>query len=197
VDLLPEEDRSHGWAVIQGLETRQNLARQRLTEALQTDRLGALIGRLIDGAEAPPFLDDAAKPADEIIPQLVVHPWKRLRDAAEAIKSGASDEGLHEARILAKRVRYALEATEPVLDKSARQHAKALARLQAALGDLHDTVVSRALLRAIVADYVNPAAAAAVGQIVGYEMARHEHLCQQWRGLWKDASKKPLRAWMP
>jgi CHAD domain-containing protein len=45
---------------------------------------------------------------------------------------------LHELRIAAKRLRYAIELLAPCFPRSISTHAKRAARLQAALGDLHD-----------------------------------------------------------
>lgn len=45
---------------------------------------------------------------------------------------------LHDLRIAAKRLRYAIELLAPCFSRSISTHAKRAARLQAALGDLHD-----------------------------------------------------------
>lgn len=45
---------------------------------------------------------------------------------------------LHDLRIATKRLRYAIELLEPCFDRAISAHAKRAARLQAALGDLHD-----------------------------------------------------------
>jgi CHAD domain-containing protein len=45
---------------------------------------------------------------------------------------------LHDLRIAAKRLRYAVELLAPCFPRSIATHAKRVARIQAALGDLHD-----------------------------------------------------------
>lgn len=45
---------------------------------------------------------------------------------------------LHDLRIATKRLRYAIELLAPCVDRSISAHAKRAAKLQAALGDLHD-----------------------------------------------------------
>ena len=45
---------------------------------------------------------------------------------------------LHDLRIAAKRLRYAIELLAPCFPRAITTHAKRVARLQAALGDLHD-----------------------------------------------------------
>jgi CHAD domain-containing protein len=57
------------------------------------------------------------------------------------------DEALHEARKAAKRARYAGEAAEPAAGKPAAKLARAMEDLQELLGDHHDSVVTRDLLR--------------------------------------------------
>ena len=47
-------------------------------------------------------------------------------------------EALHELRIAAKRLRYAIELLAPCFDRSITTHAKRAARLQTTLGELHD-----------------------------------------------------------
>ena len=50
-------------------------------------------------------------------------------------------------RKAAKRARYVLEAAEPALGKDTRKLRKRVKAVQSLLGDHHDTVVARAVLR--------------------------------------------------
>jgi CHAD domain-containing protein len=63
---------------------------------------------------------------------------KDLADLARDIYDPFDEEGLHEIRIAAKRLRYALEAFAPVFDEEAQKLADEVARMQTFLGDLHD-----------------------------------------------------------
>ena len=57
------------------------------------------------------------------------------------------DEALHEARKAAKRSRYAAEAAQPTAGTRAKKLAGAMEDLQELLGDHHDSLVARQVLR--------------------------------------------------
>jgi CHAD domain-containing protein len=57
------------------------------------------------------------------------------------------DASLHDARKAAKRLRYVLEAAEPGLGKEATRLRKRVKGVQSILGDHHDAVVARPVLR--------------------------------------------------
>ncbi|XTR52430.1 CHAD domain-containing protein [Pseudarthrobacter sp. So.54] len=59
----------------------------------------------------------------------------------------ALDLELHEVRKRAKRLRYAAEASAPVFGKRATAQARAAEEIQEILGEHHDSVVTRDLLR--------------------------------------------------
>jgi CHAD domain-containing protein len=77
-----------------------------------------------------------------------VDPDARLDDSLRAILAVRLDElqsfdpskpaQLHDLRIAAKRVRYILEAAEPVFGESAARGVKAMKQLQDHLGEIHD-----------------------------------------------------------
>jgi CHAD domain-containing protein len=83
-----------------------------------------------------------------------------LRDAADAASPAAAtgpvvpgghdrDSALHEARKTAKQARYAAETAAPVGGSGAAALASAMEDLQELLGDHHDSVVTRQLLRSV------------------------------------------------
>lgn len=57
---------------------------------------------------------------------------------AEAAQDPAAVEELHDMRIAAKRLRYVLEMSEPVLGEPAKTGAKQARKLQDVLGGIHD-----------------------------------------------------------
>lgn len=75
-----------------------------------------------------------AKVSQEIIRDRLKEFEKRSEGLFKPLDVGA----LHEFRITAKRLRYAIELLAPCFPRSISTHAKRAARLQAALGDLHD-----------------------------------------------------------
>lgn len=72
---------------------------------------------------------------------------RRMETAAAAAPGHDRDGSLHEARKAAKRLRYVLEAAEPALGKKAKRLRKRVKGVQSILGDHHDAVVARPVLR--------------------------------------------------
>ncbi len=87
--------------------------------------------------------------------RLVSKQRKRLKKEVRALdaesSSPAEDAALHEVRKSAKRLRYAAEAAAPVFGKQATALARAAEEIQEILGDHHDSVVTRDLLRELAA----------------------------------------------
>ncbi|WCI09079.1 CHAD domain-containing protein [Arthrobacter sp. OVS8] len=76
---------------------------------------------------------------------------KEVRSLDAETSSPAEDAALHEVRKSAKRLRYAAEAAAPVFGKPASALARAAEEIQEILGDHHDSVVTRDLLRELAA----------------------------------------------
>ncbi|CCH85507.1 Conserved protein of unknown function; putative CHAD domain [Modestobacter italicus] len=93
----------------------------------------------------PPLTEAAARPADEVLREIVAHTGKRLRHAVAAAQDSYHDEALHEVRKAAKRVRYTAESAVPVLGEPVRRLVGALKGVQEVLGDRQDTFVTRPL----------------------------------------------------
>ncbi len=160
-------------------------------------------GAPADDAQAhPPAADNgrrddgrAEEAAPSVLPELVRQPWRRLARAMAALGPAPEDEALHDARIEAKRCRYALEAVAPAMGKPAAKLAAKVAELQTVLGDLHDAVVAEAWLRDAVA--AAPAAQAlAAGELIAMQRADAEASRRAWGPAWERASHKRARAWL-
>jgi CHAD domain-containing protein len=93
----------------------------------------------------PPLTEDAARPADEVLREVLAHAGKRLRRAVRAAQDSEQPEALHAVRKAAKRVRYTAEAAEPVLGRPVAELVSALKGVQAVLGDRQDTYLTRPL----------------------------------------------------
>jgi CHAD domain-containing protein len=142
-------------------------------ERLDTDRAAAYRGawgdvrdaldssrylRLLDGLDAivgdpSPVADLEPEPAAVVLAAGVRREVRRLgrsvRAALAAPPGPARDGLLHEARKAAKRTRYAAETAEPAVGRRAAEHARRVEELQTLLGDHHDTVELRAVLRRV------------------------------------------------
>jgi CHAD domain-containing protein len=63
---------------------------------------------------------------------------KRLREAGDSVYRPLQTKELHKLRILAKRLRYAVELFAPCWGEELKKSADEIARLQTSLGELHD-----------------------------------------------------------
>ena len=116
-------------------------ARKALTSAayLQLrDDLDALVA-------GPPLTEDATRPADEVLREVLARAGRRMRQAVAAARDSDHAEALHEVRKAAKRVRYTAEAAVPVLGRPVAELVSALKGVQEVLGDRQDTFVTRPL----------------------------------------------------
>ena len=127
---------------------------------------------------------------------LVRRPWRQLCDAVEAFSEVPADAELHEARIKAKRVRYAAEAVEPAFGKPARAFARAITELQDVLGAHQDAVVSGEWLRRTAARAADEASGFAAGQLAALELADAQRSRDEWSSAWRRASRRKLRDWL-
>jgi CHAD domain-containing protein len=93
----------------------------------------------------PPLTPDAARPADEVLREVLAHTAHRLRRAVDAAQDSDDPEALHVVRKAAKRVRYTAESAVPVLGEPVRELVGALKGVQEVLGDRQDTFVTRPL----------------------------------------------------
>lgn len=127
-------------------------ARADVLAALDSDRYLELLRQLDALLAEPPLGPLAGQPGGEALPRAVRRTRRRLyRRMRRAWKTPAGpdrDAAMHEARKAAKGARYAAEAARPVLaKKEAWRLVRSAKELQSVLGDHHDAVVARGLLR--------------------------------------------------
>jgi CHAD domain-containing protein len=136
---------------------------------------------------------DADQVAIEDLVAATRRQWRRLRKSVRSAEALPSAENLHKVRVRAKTLRYSLETLEPVLDKSARRHAKSLAALQNHLGEMQDAVVIERWLRGF--RDTGRGDVFLIGELVGIERAREEWFRATWRERWGRASRKRRCRW--
>jgi CHAD domain-containing protein len=128
-------------------------ARESLLEALDSDRYITLLDELDQFLSDLPGAAEAARPAGDPLPAALKRAGrrvrKRARQAVQAPAGPARETALHETRKAAKDARYTAEAAEPAVRKKARRLARRMKRLQSVLGDHHDAVEARDLVREI------------------------------------------------
>ncbi|HWC44159.1 MAG TPA: CYTH and CHAD domain-containing protein [Actinomycetota bacterium] len=193
---LPATDAKPGRRLLERLATQRDQARRSLLGAMASDKYARLLDDLVAAAAAPALLPGGDRPAAEVMPPLVVKPWKKLRKAVREAGDDPPDDELHQIRIRAKRARYAAEAVEPVIGKPAEDFADAIADLQGVLGDHQDAVVGEAWLREAAAASRRDVALVA-GLLIAAERASADDTRAGWRKVWKAANRSSLRAWLP
>ena len=183
------------------LESRREVARERLLGVLRSPRYVTLLDRLVEGASAPPLTAVADAPSRDVLPPLARRAWKRLARAGRGLGEASPDADFHETRKRAKRARYAAEAVAPALGKArgreAKRFAEAAEGVQEVLGELQDSVVARETITAYAADGEHPREVSfAAGRLLerqdqAYSRARHAHA-----DAWRRLDRPRRRDWM-
>jgi CHAD domain-containing protein len=195
-ELSEAHERDAATTVLATLEHERDAAHSTLLEALHGPRYLRLVDSLVAAANDPSLRESASEPASDVIPGLVRRPWHKLEKRAGKLGDSPSDEELHAVRIRAKRVRYAAEAAEPIVGKTARAFAKAAEQLQDVLGELNDAVVAERWLakwgqhgRSL--EELRGAEALAEREREAARLHR-----EAWESAWTELSAPGLRDWM-
>jgi CHAD domain-containing protein len=174
------------------LQAESEEARARLVLDMRTDRYIDLIERLVEASRAPALTAEAQQRAAVVVPALARREWKQLRKGVSGLPEQPDDPDLHRIRILAKRVRYAAEAAEPIAGKIATRSAEAAAALQDVLGDHQDSVTAQHWLR----EAGKGPRAFVAGELTALERETAAHDRAAWHNVWKKLDRKRLRRWM-
>ncbi len=168
-------------------------ARKAMMAAMRDERYLHLLDALVALAAAPPFIGPpslTSRKSHKLAVKIAEKPWRRVVEAVHALGVDPSDAKLHAVRILAKRSRYAAEATAPLLGPNAVRFAAAVADVQTVLGDHQDTVLAEEwLLRAAV---ISPDVDEVVQQLVEVERSLRSTLRAEWPAVWERALTREL-----
>lgn len=165
---------------------------------LDGPRYLALLDALTRLVEAPPWTARASRPARKQLRCLVRRTWRHLESAVAAADEAPTgeqrDELLHEARKIAKQVRYAAEAASDVLGADARRFAARVAAVQEALGEHQDSAVARDRLRELGAvAYLAGENGFTFGLLHGLERGRAREAEDSFVALWPALAGKHSR----
>jgi CHAD domain-containing protein len=124
----------------------RDVARANLKSALRKDQLRGLRSRFISAVEvASPAPKNAhsATAANNVTylrmaRSVILDRLRELEKLSDSLYRPFKVAPLHDMRIAAKRLRYAIELFQSCWGRSIKSHAKRVARLQTALGGLHD-----------------------------------------------------------
>ncbi|HET6755219.1 MAG TPA: CYTH and CHAD domain-containing protein [Jiangellaceae bacterium] len=198
-DAVPEDPTV---TVLGRTRERQKEARARVAVLLSSDRYIDLHERLVVAAAKPAFTEAAAAPASEALPPLVRKAWKRLAKRAKAVlddesalPGGAPDDEWHQARIAAKRARYAGEAVAPVLGAEAKAFAEQMERVTEILGEHQDAADAGAAIQAMAANADAPASFT-LGVLYAAEREGVTATRREFARLWPKVSRPKWRRWL-
>jgi triphosphatase len=163
-----------------GMAAEARHAAQRSVTTAVFTRLVLAIGRDL---LAPPESDVSAAVWSN---QLLDQRWKKLRALSRNLAS-LGPGGRHQARIAAKKLRYAADALEVLYGKRASVFLDSLAELQARLGEANDAYVAAQLLAEL--NLRNAGLAYDAGRVTGVMAARVALHGRESDAVWKRMAR--------
>ncbi|MEU9172833.1 CYTH and CHAD domain-containing protein [Streptomyces sp. NPDC048420] len=164
-------------------------ASARLIGVLDSHRYLALLDTLDALLADPPLLKAAGKKPEKVLAKAVKKDFGKVTGLVEQsldLEPGTDrDVAIHEARKKTKRTRYAAEAAQPALGKSAKDLVKSMKSLQNLLGEHQDSVMSRGTLRELSAvAHAAGESAFTYGLLYGREEQRAAAVEAELPGFW-------------
>jgi len=193
-NIVEPVDRDALTRLITRFDQHRGPALSALQRALSSKRAATALQAAVAYAIQPPITIDADRLAASSVAAIARDVFDKLDRRARKLDHDSPVDALHELRIIAKRARYATDAAVTVVP-GARDQARALARLQDALGDLHDTSIVENALRAALPDMTLDEAVV-TGYVIATEHANANRLRTEWRTPWKHARRPRARAWL-
>ena len=193
---LPASDARLARSVIDpALTARAADAAQAAGALLDSDRYRALLVDLVAAARHPELTAAADQTCRDALPPLVAKAFHRLEKDIRDLEPETPSEVWHEARIAAKRARYATDAVAPVFGDKAYALAEELAKVTDILGEHQDAHVAQATLGELATSAPGPAAFA-LGRLHEIERAAELHdrqrLSDAWPGVRRAARRSGL-----
>ena len=192
---LPDDDVEAAPKLLDRVRTERDAARADLMSGMREPRYLSLLDRVVAAAAEPAVLPELAhRPAVEVMGELMEGPWRHLERICRELGPASADGELHQARIRAKRVRYAAEAMIPIYGKPARRFARRAEALQTVLGEHQDAVMAIAWLRTQAGGTASRGAFVA-GELAGVEHHAQTQSREAWPEAWKALRPKKYRFW--
>lgn len=198
LDELSERDRAKASrAVHREVGHDHAAATAAVHAALRSPRYLALLDSLVDAARSPRLTEAAAQDAATALPPLMKATWRRLAKEVRKLHQKGGDDDWHEARIRAKRARYAAEAMAPVFGEPASKLAAKLSDITDVLGLHQDAAVATRAAHALASrKRINGGAGYALGLLHDDQRREMRAARRQIRKLWPKVAAKRRRAWL-
>jgi CHAD domain-containing protein len=172
------------------LEGERDEHRERLLEALRSERYLQLLARLEAAAESPRLTGEETP-----LRSIAAGEFKRLRKAVRALPADPTDEELHEVRIKGKRARYAAELAGGMVGNRATRFIQEAKSFQDVLGEHQDAVVAEKRLRDGVRRIGGRTFAFTAGRLIEREETRRAVARAAFPEAWKRLEKRGREAW--
>ncbi|PSK97562.1 CHAD domain-containing protein [Haloactinopolyspora alba] len=181
----------------ESLGARIGAANARALALLNSTRYLDLHERLVAAAHEAPTTAPADESARSSLPPLVAKSWERLAASCAQLHQDLPDDQWHEARLEAKRTRYAAEAVAPTLGGDAKAFAKRLEKLTDVLGEHQDAAQAAATARELASTAgASPDVAFALGVLASNERDHVDEARRRFAAVWPDARKPKWRRWL-
>jgi CHAD domain-containing protein len=173
-------------------------ARDHALAAMVSQRYRDFLDRLVDAARNPRLNEAAQASCEHVLPGLVDKAWRKLKKEVDLLRLDGPSDDWHEARIRAKKARYAAEAVAPVMGEHVKRLAKALSEVTEVLGEHQDAWVAQQTLKALAAgDGIDGLSGFSLGLLHEFEFEQ-ELFCRNdfvdiWPGVRKAHKKARLR----
>ena len=183
-DAVPAEK------IIMQVEADREKAQHDLLAALDSPRYAELLAALEQLVDAPPVAT-----SDVSLKQVARKEFRKLERQMKALGAAPSNDSLHQARIQAKRLRYATELSLPVLGKDGQEVVAAAKTFQDVVGAHQDAVVAEAHIRAAVRRARGVGSALAGGRLIERERERRIEARASLPKAWKRLRGRAQSVW--
>ena len=181
--------------LIETLDVQREGARTRMLAALDSPRYASLVDVVTGMLRAGETTPAGGTPAARMAPDLLRRRWRRFNRVARELGPDSANEDYHDARLRAKRIRYATEFTAGLYGGATHPFVAALKQAQDELGRRQDAVTTLHLLERIATDESLPTSTVlAMGRLAEGEREvvrsvgevfpeTHRRLRREWRLL--------------
>lgn len=176
--------------IVAQLEADRQQAQQDLLAALDSPRYAELLTALEQLVDAPPVAT-----SDVSLKQVARKEFRKLDRQMKALGAAPSNDSLHQARIQAKRLRYATELSLPVLGKDGDEVVAAAKTFQDVVGAHQDAVVAEAHIRVAVRRARGVGSALAGGRLIERERERRIEARASLPRAWKRLRRRAQSVW--
>ena len=187
---LDGPDAVGGGKIIAQLEAEREAAQKELLATLDTPRYAELLAAFEQLVSAPPVATSEVS-----LERVAAKEFRKLERQVKELGVDPSNDDLHQARIQAKRLRYATELSSQLLGKDGRKVVDAAKTFQDVVGAHQDAVVAEARIRAAVRKARGVGSAVAAGRLIEGERARRREARADLPQAWRRLRRRALAVW--